>query len=756
MAKDNSTMISLLPSVFKPEQTSDIDIYELMNRIISGMWREPIEKLRKMPEEAYKKNKPKLLPAVTISGKFSVAKADGLIQHSGFICIDIDNLDDDLTDTFNRLKDDPYIHFLAKSASGKGLFGFVRIPDNPEKHKDIASNLIKYFADTHDVVLDKSCTDIPRKRFVSYDPEAVINPNSKQFRKTASPKPAPSLPIAYTDSDISYVIEQITASGISLAEDYHDWYRLGWALIDGLPEAQAREYFHLLSSFSQKYKAKQADRKFDQLLKERPKDVTFGTFFYMAKAKGVQIQLPQTKVIFRSAQFSKKGKTSKESAVRKITDLYPDTPTADAQQIVEQVYAKNQPILPDEETPVIVLIKQFVLENYEVQFNEVKNKVEISGQLINDQTLNSIYIAACEVIGDKVRKSDVQAIIESADIPTYHPIRQFLEANAHIQPTGIIAKTIDCIKSPYDKVEATDFGLDLPSGFVVPERTFKEHFFRKWMISLIESAYGLPPRFQLVLTGKQYSGKTTFFRNLLPESLRTQYYSEASMDGGKDIMIRMAEHWLMCNDEMGGKVQHKDEKRMKNIISTDTITERRAYGRYDSHLKRLAAWAGTSNESDLIHDHTGNSRLVPIEVDNIDFDAFNAIDKTALIMEAYHAYKDGERSVMERWELEWLAMISRQFSSVPIEVELIESLYEKPDTKNSHKAIKLSATEIMLEINADSDSQILRSNVMLGKWLKALGFEQEPVQRMEGKITRPWLVVRRRNIQSKDYTFRRF
>ncbi|MDV7399913.1 BT4734/BF3469 family protein, partial [Arthrospira platensis SPKY1] len=126
-----------------------------------------------------------MLPAVTISGKFSTANSDGLVQHSGFICIDIDDIAEELSEAFARLKDDPYIHFLARSASGAGLFGFVRIPDDPAKHKDIAQNLIQYYASTYNVVLDRKCTDIPRKRFVSYDPEAVLNPDSKVFRKAS-------------------------------------------------------------------------------------------------------------------------------------------------------------------------------------------------------------------------------------------------------------------------------------------------------------------------------------------------------------------------------------------------------------------------------------------------------------------------------------------------------------------------------------------------------------------------------------------
>lgn len=745
--------ISILPSVFKPKETTDIDLYELIDGIIKGKWAEPIDKLRMMDTAAYKSNKAKLLPAVTISGQFSEANSNGLVQHSGFICIDIDNLDDELEDTFSRLRDDLYIHFLARSASGKGLFGFVRIPNDPDKHKNIAQNIIKYYADTYNIILDKQCIDIPRKRFVSYDPQAIINPDSKQFRKTAKPKPAPELSMVYTDSDIDHILEQISNRKISLADDYHDWYRLGWALIDGLPKPKARDVFHQLSSYSNKYNKKTADRKFDQLIKEQPKDVSFGTFFYMAKQAGCEVQQPQTKVIFRSAAYSKKNQVNKTDAIDKIQTIYPDVSTKDAKQIVNQVYESKITIDDDDETPIITKLRQFIIENYEVKYNQIKNRVEIDGSIITDIISNTIYIEASDTLGDSVRKSDVEAVLNSNFMQSYKPILEWFEDNADIQPSGYINKLFDTIKTTTGQWEGTEFGVELPSGTYFPELSFHQYFGRKFMISLIEAAHGIVPRFQMVLAGKQYSGKTSWFRDLLPKKLRNDYFTEASMDGGKDIMIRMAEHWLMCNDEMGGKVQHKDEKRMKMIVSTDVITERRAYGRYDTHFKRLAVWAGTSNEQDLIFDHTGNTRIIPINVDYIDFEAFNALDKDKVFMEAYHAFKDGERSVMKLWELEWLQKISKDFSAIPMEVEMIEQLYRIP-TSNDTDIKLLSATQIMIELNEDAGSQLLRSTVMLGKWLKALGFEQDKQQRIDGTVTKPWKVVRRRLVMPKEAKLR--
>ena len=63
-------------------------------------------------------------------------------------------------------------------------------------------------------------------------------------------------------------------------------------------------------------------------------------------------------------------------------------------------------------------------------------------------------------------------------------------------------------------------------------------------------------------------------------------------------------------------------------------------------MTRYAVLCGTSNEEEVINDPTGNRRIIPINVTNINWDAYEAIDKAALWMELYHAYHDDPNSWM--------------------------------------------------------------------------------------------------------------
>ncbi len=85
---------------------------------------------------------------------------------------------------------------------------------------------------------------------------------------------------------------------------------------------------------------------------------------------------------------------------------------------------------------------------------------------------------------------------------------------------------------------------------------------------------------------------------------------------------------------------------MKELTSKQTFTLREPYGRVNVDLNRLAVLCGTTNDIEILNDPTGNRRLLPFEIESIDYEKYNAVDKTDLLMEAYQYYKDGVK-----WEL---------------------------------------------------------------------------------------------------------
>jgi predicted P-loop ATPase len=129
---------------------------------------------------------------------------------------------------------------------------------------------------------------------------------------------------------------------------------------------------------------------------------------------------------------------------------------------------------------------------------------------------------------------------------------------------------------------------------------------------------------------------------------------------------------------MGGKSK-RDEKRLKELLSKQTFSLREPYGRNNVDLIRLAVLCGTSNEDDLLTDPTGNRRLIPIHVANIDHDAYNQIDKTELFMEAFHLWKSGFKWEMSRDDINQLSGKTEHFEAVSMERELIFRYFKTTD-----------------------------------------------------------------------------
>jgi len=204
----------------------------------------------------------------------------------------------------------------------------------------------------------------------------------------------------------------------------------------------------------------------------------------------------------------------------------------------------------------------------------------------------------------------------------------------------------------------------------------KDIFIRKWLISIIAAYNGVPVRLVLSLVGGQNTGKTEWFRRLLPNGLR-KYYAESKLDAGKDDDMLMCQKLIVMDDEMGGKSK-QDEKRFKELTSKSVFSLRAPYGRNNEDFKRLAVLCGTSNDPEIINDPTGNTRILPVDVLSIDHELYNSIDKDELFMEAYRAYESGEDWQLNKDELVDLNKVGEDFESIAYERELILQFFTHP------------------------------------------------------------------------------
>jgi len=77
----------------RDDQDVDIEINSFLEGIRTGKWQDVVLDIRAAPTKEIRDLKKKTAPLVTVSGSFAARKDDALRNHSGFIAIDIDHVE---------------------------------------------------------------------------------------------------------------------------------------------------------------------------------------------------------------------------------------------------------------------------------------------------------------------------------------------------------------------------------------------------------------------------------------------------------------------------------------------------------------------------------------------------------------------------------------------------------------------------------------------------------------------------------------
>ena len=285
--------------------TGDMTIAEFL---LGERWKEPVLRLRDMvaeygPLEAKKHEDYKLtkqqLPGATLSGLFSRRKGDCLIQHTGFVAIDIDLGDNTSIGNFGTilrtLRHRAEVAMYMRSCSGTGYFALIPLA-YPEHHKEQFRALQKEYA-AMGIVLDNACSDITRIRFASYDEHPYVNEQAIPYMgvdlgsQTLAPRAAVyGGHVDSMDSKVQAVetlVSKLEMHHIDITDSYNDWYRIGFALAN-LPTPIGRQMFHRVSAICKKYNPQECDKKFDTL--QRPEKIGLGTFFHICEDYGITLK----------------------------------------------------------------------------------------------------------------------------------------------------------------------------------------------------------------------------------------------------------------------------------------------------------------------------------------------------------------------------------------------------------------------------------------------------------------------------------
>lgn len=708
-----TTKIDLYPDAWTTTGAEKITVDDFLDNIRNGYWQDQVLPVRAAVEKNLsKKQIDKLkthLPGTTASGTFKVRNStpDNLEKHSGFLAIDIDNITPRISSIKEQLTQDSLFYALFISCSGRGLCGLVRV--NPRAHLESFNYLSEHLFLKYGLNIDEKCKDISRLRFVSYDPDLYINPNSQIAPIKPTPKKERQSPkkYLYTDEDFDRIIKDIQAAELDLTQNYQDWIYCGFSLADQFGE-QGREYFHAISLYYPEYDPDRVDSKYTHLLNSKTGDHTIDWFYHIVEKNGLTAYGKGTQDFIQQELAEKRAYDAglrEERPLSYTTLAQIDVPATDP----------------------IIQVKNFVHKAYKIRKNEMTAVLEVNGETLDDELLNTIYIL-CRSVIDKINGRDIiYHVLDSRFTPRYHPVKDMMaafDANPPANPTGHIKALTDTLAT---------------------NTIYAQAFLKKWLVALIASAYGQHSVLELILQGPQNCGKTEFWRRLLPQKL-SQYYAESKMDEGKDDLILMSKKLIIMDDELSGKSK-QEERKLKSISSKQTMDLRVPFGRTSSTLNRIAMLAGTANDDEIVDDPTGNRRRIVIGISAVNFEAYNAIDKELLLYECYLEYIGGFNYQMTAEDILLLETGGQQFKKSVPEEELLAKHFYLPSEKPAAETCEMSSSEIFDYLKLRTKINI--NSITLGKYLKKLGFEQK--HRKAGKTTiRKYQVVRLIDLEEEN------
>jgi hypothetical protein len=179
----------------------NVPIEYALQSIKEGKSKHIVGLVRKEKDPVKKKEIKETLPSICFSGTFSRRAKAGLIQHSGFACLDFDKFtsEDELQKHRAEIIDNEYTYACFISPSGDGLKVVIKIPPCTALEHE------KYYIAACDLFnidnIDNSCKNVDRVAFESYDPTIYINKDSKVWDTKIDVEP-----LHYSDNSLKLAV----------------------------------------------------------------------------------------------------------------------------------------------------------------------------------------------------------------------------------------------------------------------------------------------------------------------------------------------------------------------------------------------------------------------------------------------------------------------------------------------------------------------------------------------------------------------
>ena len=367
--------------------------------------------------------------------------------------------------------------------------------------------------------------------------------------------------------------------------------------------------------------------------------------------------------------------------------------------------------------PTLGDIHSIISEHWDLRHNALSNNLEAKPVGLGNEAFESLTERMHNSMVNRVQevfplcfRSKIDSYLFSDEVPLFNPLRGYLAELPAWDGTDRIGELAARVSD--DALWTRVF------------RTWLRGAVKGWMQ---EEGGGAVPRVfdcqtaPLLVSERQGLGKSTFCRMLLPECLRMYYSDKFDLSSDSHAEKLLGQFALINMDEFD-RYSERQMGVLKNLMQLTDVKMRRPRSRGLSEVRRLAAFIGTSNYSELLADPTGSRRFFCQIVERPIGNA--PIDYEQLYAQAVAEIEAGEPTFFSKEEE---AEIEAHNAAFYRHSPLAEA-FNKSFATEGEQLEWLSPNEIFEILKRESPKALQGISITkLGKELRALGVKKRRV-----------------------------
>ena len=378
----------------------------------------------------------------------------------------------------------------------------------------------------------------------------------------------------------------------------------------------------------------------------------------------------------------------------------------DRVQIVKEFLANNYEIKMNVFDPE----KSFIVSKNEGQYTSLPTPIDISLHM------ESEGIRGCDSILRKILSSPNQ-------INTFNPIHDYFnQLDKKWKGTSHIDILTSCVK--------VREWADKPEGHY--QKRF-DKLFKKWLVASVANYVGIQSNDVIFgfISAEGGIGKTRFFQNLVPQSLKQYYIQSDKEDRFFDINKAFVQNFLIGFEEFEG-IKRNNIETLKKILSAKELPIKRTF---IENLQRISNAVFTTNKNQeaggFMHEGMNDRRFACVEILYIDYHRYNKeVNIEQVWAEALELMQNTDFNYTwnkEDWK-DFLQYNLRYEKDTPSR-KLIKEYYKVPEnTEDEDMQVFMQPIEILQELRKHKKiplSETRVSDITIGMALKALGYERQ-------------------------------